>query len=169
MPQSHQIHKHLSHIPHLPKTRVPITTSTTKRPRSFQLVRTFNKSLSPTQVWSLSVDKTFVKKSIYIFTVWAIDLSPTLLLASLKTRIILAIRNTWIMNICGYDFLEHPLTKHCKIKLPMITCFVTMRCNHFRYCPTDDLHDFPQGAKLDRLVSCRGDEEHVEVVGDYCQ
>ena len=61
MPQSHQIHKHLSQVPHLPKTRVPITTSTTKRPRSFQLVRTFNNS-SPTQVWNLSVDKTFVKK-----------------------------------------------------------------------------------------------------------
>ena len=73
------------------------------------------------------------------------------------------------MNICGYDFLEHPLTKHCKMKLPMITCFVTMRCNHVRYCPTDDLHDLPQGAKLDGLVSCRGDEEHVEVVGDDCQ
>ena len=132
MPQSHQIHKHLSHVPHLPKTRVPITTSTTKRPRSFQLVRTFNNS-SPTQVWNLSVDKTFVKKSIYIFTVWAIDLSPTLLLASLKTRIILAIRNTWIMNIYSYDFLEHILTKHCKMKLPMITCFVTMKCNHHQW------------------------------------
>ena len=67
MPQSHQIHKHFSHGPHLPKTRVPITTSTTKRPRSFQLVRTFNNS-SPTQVWNLSVDKTFVKKiNLYIY------------------------------------------------------------------------------------------------------
>ena len=146
MPQSHRIHKHLSHGPHLPNTRVPITTSTTKRPRSFQLVRTFNNS-SPTQVWNLSVDKTFVKKSIYILTVWAIDLSPTLLLASLKTRIILAIRNTWIMNIYGYDLLEHPLTKHCKIKLPMITCFVTMRCNHFRYCP-------PSMGANHRLMTC---------------
>ena len=61
LPQSHQIHKHL------PKTRVPITTSTTKRPRSFQLVRTFNNS-SPTQVWNLSVDKTFVKKiNLYLY------------------------------------------------------------------------------------------------------
>ena len=61
MPQSKQIHKHL------PKTRVPITTSTTKRPRSFQLVRTFNNS-SPTQVWNLFVDKTFVKKiNLYLY------------------------------------------------------------------------------------------------------
>ena len=68
MPQSHRIHKHLSHGPHLPNTRVPITTSTTKRPRSFQLVRTFNKSSSPTQVWSLFfVDKTFVNFFLYLY------------------------------------------------------------------------------------------------------
>ena len=78
-------------------------------------------------------------------------------------------------NPCYSEHLEYEYLwlrfSGTPITQPMITCFVTMRCNHHhgRQTRTDDLHDFPQGAKLDRLVSCRGDQEHVEVVGDYCQ